>query len=66
MYIDSFLMELPQFVGHRGMTQEMFSDQGRNFVGAEVELRSLPDMFDGEPFRKELLVRDIEWHFNPP
>jgi len=64
--IDSFLMALSRFVGRRGMPQEMFSDQGRNFVGAEVELRSLSDMFDGEPFRKELLARDIEWHFNPP
>jgi len=37
---DSFLMALSRCIGRCGFPQKVYSDQWRNFVGAETELRS--------------------------
>ena len=64
--IDSFLMALSRFINRRGLPEEMFSDQGSNFVGAELELKRFTKTLDDERLRKELVIKGIEWHFNPP
>lgn len=64
--VDSFLMALYRFIGRRGYPKEIFSDQGTNFVGAEMELRKLVKSFEVERIADKLLDKRIDWHFHPP
>ena len=63
---DSFMMAVNRFVNRRGSPNEIFSDNGSNFVGAEVELRSSLEKLEGSDIGDRLLARDIQWSFNPP
>ncbi|KAF4514163.1 UNVERIFIED_CONTAM: hypothetical protein B566_EDAN019286 [Ephemera danica] len=63
---DSFLMALIRFIGRRGTPEEIYSDNGSNFVGAEAELRRQVDRLDHQRISTAMLERGITWHFNPP
>ena len=43
---DSFLNAFYRMVNRRGLPEEMISDNGSNFVGAERELRELVSQLD--------------------
>ncbi|XP_062541801.1 uncharacterized protein LOC134209785 [Armigeres subalbatus] len=62
-----FLQAFRRFVARRGLCAEVFSDNGKNFVGAANELRRL---LRAESFRQsfasECSNNGIHWHFNPP
>ena len=62
---DSFLQALRRVIARRGPIQELRSDQGTNFVGAEDELkRSFQEMGD-EKIKAELLKHHVNWIRNP-
>ena len=63
---DSFLMLLIRFIGRRGSPQSIYSDNGANFVRANIELRSWIQGWDKNKIACKLLERGIQWHFNPP
>ncbi|XP_043063169.1 uncharacterized protein LOC122319634 [Drosophila yakuba] len=44
----------------------MFSDNGKNFVGADREARRFGDVFEMEKIQSELSSRIIQWIFNCP
>ena len=63
---DSFLCAFDRFIARRGVPEGMWSDNGRNFVSAEKELKKTSDTLDRNKVQKEGVARGIRWHFNPP
>ena len=49
-----------------GLPEEMLSDNGTNFVGAERELRELVEQLDRDKIEKSAANKIIKWSFNPP
>lgn len=64
-----FLWALQRFIGRRGICNDIYSDCGTNFVGADKILKKQRDQFL-EDMQKDVLpvltVQNIKWHFNPP
>ena len=51
----------------RGVPEEMISDNGTNFVGANQELRKLINqMLQNSKLKESLTCQRIKWTFNPP
>ncbi|GFX43096.1 integrase catalytic domain-containing protein [Trichonephila clavipes] len=66
---EAFLAALKWFVAGKGRPIEIHSDNGRNFVGANNELRKiLKALFKGkmEEIMDFLSKEQIKWNFNPP
>ena len=63
---DSFLNALYWMTNRRGLPQEMISDNGTNFVGANQELRELVKSLDKDKIKRSAANKGIKWHFNPP
>ncbi|GFY05440.1 integrase catalytic domain-containing protein [Trichonephila clavipes] len=66
---EAFLAALKRFVARRGRPIQIHSDNGRNFVGANNELRKiLKALFKGkmEEIMDFLSKEQIKWNFNPP
>lgn len=65
---DAFLAALRRFTSRRGICAKVFSDNGKNFVGANRQLRELRDFFEAEASKiiTDASAEGIEWSFNPP
>ena len=63
---DSFLRALDRFVARRGVPDDMWSDNGTNFVRADREIRQLCRSLDEEKVKKHVSKKNLKWHFNPP
>ena len=63
---DSFLNAFYHMVNRRGLPEEMISDNGSNFVGAERELRELVLQLDQDKIVKSVANKGVKWNFNPP
>lgn len=63
---DSFVNALRRFVSRKGHVQEIRSDNGTNFVGAERELRKAILVWNNSKIELTLLQKGIKWLFNPP
>lgn len=62
-----FLQALRRFVSRRGLCSDLYSDNGRNFVGAANELRKLlRNKEHQQAIAQECAKNRIRWHFNPP
>ncbi|XP_058816032.1 uncharacterized protein LOC131679338 [Topomyia yanbarensis] len=62
-----FIEALRRFVSRRGLCAEIYSDNGRNFVGAANELRQLVrSKHHQKTVARECANNEIRWHFNPP
>ncbi|XP_022795745.1 uncharacterized protein LOC111334309 [Stylophora pistillata] len=53
-------------VATRGRLEEVTSDNGTNFVGAERELRELVQAMDQEQITGDVGNDGIKWNWNPP
>lgn len=65
----TFLHALERFIARRGMSHDMFSDCGTNFVGASNELDSTQKDFEqrmSADVLPYLNSKGIRWHFSPP
>ncbi|CAG9135063.1 unnamed protein product [Plutella xylostella] len=65
----SFIMALKRLCARRGVVKSMFSDNGKNFVGAAKELQREFQQFEtlmSPEFFKEVNKLGINWHFNAP
>lgn len=65
---EAFLAAFRRFVSRRGLCEEIFSDCGTNFIGAD---RALRDFFrassaDGRRIADYAATEGVRWHFNPP
>lgn len=61
---EAFLSSFRRFISRRGVCKEVFSDNGRNFVGASRELRRmLTD--EAQALQDSTSDLKIVWHFQP-
>ncbi|CAH8518996.1 unnamed protein product [Schistosoma guineensis] len=63
---DAFIMALIRFIGRRGTPNEIYSDNGTNFVGATSELRANMSVWNKHRINDLTVSKGIRWHFNPP
>ena len=63
---DSFLCAFFRFVARRGSPQELYSDNGTNFVGAEENVNAALAKWNQDKIRSKLLDKGTNWHFGPP
>lgn len=62
-----FIACFKRFVAVQGKCTDMYSDNGKNFVGANKELRDHFKKLIKDPELLSFLARDgTTWHFNPP
>lgn len=68
MTSESFLGALKRFVARRGICQEIYSDNGTNFIGANNQLRqTFNKLIAGSQIISDFSSSFyISWHFNPP
>ncbi|XP_052820099.1 uncharacterized protein LOC128245919 [Mya arenaria] len=63
----SFLNAFYRMVNNRrGLPVKMLSDNGKNFIGAEKELKDLVLQLDKNHIEGNTANKGIEWQFNPP
>ncbi|XP_072379310.1 uncharacterized protein [Diabrotica undecimpunctata] len=64
---DTFLLALKRFISRRGKPQQIYSDNGTNFVGANHELQALSKfLISNQNKILELCSSEnINWHFIP-
>ena len=63
---ESFLLAFTRFSKRCGVPQEVVSDNGTNFVGAERELHSAVEALKTSHVSAEMASNGIKWTFNPP
>ena len=63
---DSFINCLQRFIARRGLPELIRSDNGRNFVGAERELRQGLQAWEQEKIEGDLSEKGVRWIFNTP
>ena len=61
-----FLKAFSRMVATRGKPEEVISDNGTNFVGAERELRELIQSQDQTRIADDAANKGIKWSWNPP
>ena len=65
---EAFLTALRQFVSHRGLPSELFSDNGSNFVGAHNTLKDLYSYLSQPSIQQSLSsfasTHHITWHYS--
>ncbi|XP_055612618.1 uncharacterized protein LOC129759241, partial [Uranotaenia lowii] len=64
----SFLCALRRFIGRRGFPSDIYSDNGKNFVGGNNELRALQKfvMENQKEIHGCCVNKGINWHWSPP
>ena len=66
---DTFIAALQRFAARRGYPQDIYSDNGRNFLGASKELADVAAMLQSTQLRQKAshLASDynLKWHFIP-
>ncbi|XP_044573912.1 uncharacterized protein LOC123258071 [Drosophila ananassae] len=67
---DTFLAALRRFISRRGKCLQMYSDNGRNFVGAKRVLNEMQTLLKSDEHNntvlKALVDEGINWNFIPP
>ena len=64
---DSFMRAFDRMCNRRGVPEEMISDNGTNFVGANQELCELRNqLLQNGKLKESIRNKGIKWNFNPP
>ncbi|XP_054724221.1 uncharacterized protein LOC129234258 [Uloborus diversus] len=64
---ESFIAALKRFTARRGKPEEISTDCGTNFVGADrILMKEIPILNSSPEFRNWILAENIKWNFNPP
>ncbi len=63
---DPFLMAFNRFISRRGVPSIIYSDHGSNFVGAELELRTICASLDQHRLGGAMSKRGVKWFSSPP
>nr|XP_018911346.1 PREDICTED: uncharacterized protein LOC109040037 [Bemisia tabaci] len=67
---DAFVAALDRFLPRRGLCEEIFSDNGTNFVGADNYLGEVYTFLEQPEniakIRQGLAPKKLSWNFNPP
>ena len=62
----SFLNSFYRMASRRGIPEEVYSDNGTNFKGADNELKLLVSQIDEDKITESAANKGVKWHFNPP
>lgn len=62
---DSCIMALRKFIARRGCPQKMFSDNGTNLKGADMELKKSLAELDENKIRAAMTNHRIKWQIHP-
>lgn len=66
----AFIGALKRFISTRGLCQNIYSDNGTNFVGANAELQELYKLLSSTEHQNKITeyckADNIIWHFQPP
>jgi len=66
----SFISALRRFSDRRGKCKDIYSDNAKNFVGANRQLQELSNLIHSEEHQSKLQnvlsESGIRWHFIPP
>lgn len=64
----AFLAAFDRFVSRRGLPHDVYSDCGRNFVGASRQIKEIVRFLqdNNDKIFSSLSDKQIHWHFNPP
>ena len=62
--VDSFINAFRRFISRQSNPREVYSDNGRNFVGAETILKKELKEWNLQVFDEYFKHKD--WYFNPP
>lgn len=57
---------LKRFIGRRGLPSDIFSDNGKNFVGLAKDLNALFRLIKSQDIQDFVASSSIIWHFIPP
>ncbi|CAG7817993.1 unnamed protein product, partial [Allacma fusca] len=63
---DAAINAIRRFIARRGAPEELWSDNGTNFRGADNELKRALSEIDGETIQRTFATKGITWRFNPP
>ncbi|XP_033213758.1 uncharacterized protein LOC117170824 [Belonocnema kinseyi] len=67
---EAILADLRRFFGRRGLSSDLYSDNGTNFVGARNEIEEIQELLlshkHNERVRHTLSNDQIAWHVIPP
>ena len=63
---DSLLKTFYRMGNRRGFPEEVYSDNGGNFIQANKELCALVKELDKNNITETASKMGIKWHFNPP
>ena len=64
--MESFMLALTRFIERRGSPSIIYSDNGGNFVGADVEIRKQIEQWKTDKLESQMNERNIKREFNPP
>lgn len=66
---DAFLAALKRFIARRGISTDIYTDNGTNFVGGRNEIKELYALLNDSKHQQKLShycnQREIKWHFIP-
>lgn len=63
---EAFLSTLRRFFSRRGLSSNIYSDHGTNFVGAKNELDKFLSKHNEHEIQSSLSQDNVKWHFIPP
>ena len=67
---EAFIAILTQFIARRGLSENIYSDNGKDFEGAHNDLNELYLMLNSDKTKEKIhnfsSKNQINWHFIPP
>ncbi|CAG7733207.1 unnamed protein product [Allacma fusca] len=63
---DSAIMAILRLMALRGQIHTIWSDNGKNLVGADREIKSALENVNGDEIQRKLSIKGINWKFIPP
>ncbi|XP_054279078.1 uncharacterized protein LOC128997464 [Macrosteles quadrilineatus] len=67
---EAFIAAFKRFISRRGICNNIYSDNGTNYVGASRELKELRELFKTQEHQRRVIeetsIHKITWHFIPP
>jgi hypothetical protein len=64
--VSGFMNAFVRMTARRGWPKKMLSDNGTNFVAAEITLRASVEQLDQKQIERATAKKGITWYWNPP
>lgn len=67
---DAFIAALDRFFSVRGFSEKIYSDNAKNFIGANNELKEIVKLQESQEHQEKVIQhcaqKCVQWHFIPP